>query len=253
MMRAILVALLLLPVAAVAAPVAVSETIIEVVARRPVKSGPLRVTLLEKPRAAFFGSEQMRLYYKISNAGKKADVFLKVRLGLKSHYWSLATHEDLSAREIETSVIADATGDLWAGQEVRVQVVARDGRGRQASSKSFAVTLPQRFFLHPLARDIGRVRSAMINREMTAQAGQAQIADLSLFARNSNADTTVLAALRQIYWRLDQEKNGDGVYELMWLVANDLEGLRRLSVNDLRQKLDRTLSERDIPIPAQNE
>jgi hypothetical protein len=39
----------------------------------------------------------------------------------------------------------------------------------------------------------------------------------------------------------------------MWLVANDLEGLRRLSVNDLRQKLDRTLSERDIPIPAQNE
>ncbi len=253
MIRAILVAFLLQSSVALAAdPPPVPETIIEVVARRPVKIGPLKVTVLEKPRSAYFGGEQLRLYYKVSNAAQKADIFLKVRLGLKSHYWPIATHDDLSAREIETSLLADATGDVWAGQEVRVQVVARDGRGRRAISKSFLVTLPQRFFLHPLARDISRVRSAMINREITASAGQAQIADLSLFAQNSNANSTVLAALRQIYWRLDQEKSGDGVYELMWLVANDLEGLRRLSVNDLRSKLDRTLSERDIPIPVQN-
>jgi hypothetical protein len=220
---------------------------IEIVAKRKVKPGQLKIRFLERPRPPQFGSEQLRIWYKVSNAGDTAQVVLRIRQGLQAHDWPIATHDDLTALELETSTLADVTGDLFAGQDVRMSLLVRDGRGRTATSKSFNATVPPRFFLHPLAREIATVRRELVNHEIAMAEAKQRIAQISAAATEAKAETTVLAALRQTYWRMEYDKSVDATFDLMWLIANHLEDSRRLSLAGLSAQLDHALSEQDIP------
>ncbi len=230
-----------------AKPVTSPLTIV-VVAPRKVKPGPLSVKLLERPRPPQYGSENLRIFYRLSNAGESAQVFLRIRQGLQMHEWPLSIHEDLTGQETESTTLVDVTGDSFAGQDVRMSLVARDGRGRTAKSKSYDATVPQRFFLHPVAREIARIRSGLINREITVTEATERLAQLSEAARGANLESTVLAAIRQSYWRLHYDKSPESTFELMWLTANHMENSRRLSVVTLADQLDHALSEKDIPM-----
>lgn len=224
---------------------------IEIVAKRKVKPGPLRIKLMDRPRPPQFGSENLRISYRVSNAIEGAQVFLRIRQGLQTHEWPLATHEDLTGSELETTTLVDVTGDTFAGQDVRVSLAVRDARGRTATSRSADTTVPQRFFLHPLSRQIASIRTGLINTDITVAEAKARLAELSEAARNANIDTTVQAALRQSYWRLEYDKSAAATFDLLWLTANHLESSRRLSVTTLAEQLDHTLSEKDIPMLPQ--
>jgi Domain of unknown function (DUF4175) len=223
-------------------------TPIEIVARRRVKPGRLKIQLLERPRPPQFGSENLRVWYRLGNASEHADVSLRIRQGLQSRTWPIARHDDLTAQELESTTLADVTEDVFAGQDVRMSLVVRDGRGRVAASKSFNATVPQRFFLHPLGREIAGVRKDMIARVLTRAEAKARVVQLSAAAVDARVDTTVLAALRQTYWRLEYDASADAAFDLMWLIANHLEDSRRLSLAGLSNHLDHALSEQDIPL-----
>jgi hypothetical protein len=234
--------------AAATDPAAGDAGAIVIVAKRKAKPGQLKIQVIDRPRPPQYGSEQLRLSYRISNASAGTKTVLRIRQGLQSHLWVLADHGELTAQELETSILVDVTGDLFAGQDVRMSLLARDANGRSATSKSFYATVPQRFFLHPLAREIAAVRMGLISHDIQVAEAKTRISQISAAAAGDRIDTTVLAALRQIFWRMEYDKSPEGAFELMWLTANHLEDSRRLSLTGLAEHLDHAFSEQDIPL-----
>jgi Domain of unknown function (DUF4175) len=232
-----------------AQPETAPETI-EVVAKRKVKPGRLQISLLDRPRPPQFGSENLRIWYRVRNASGNAQVFLHVRQGLQSRKWPIAIHDDLEGAEIETTALVDVTEDFFAGQDVKMSLVVVDGRQRTASSRSHMALLPQKFFLHPFAREVARIRSGLINRQLTAEQAKVQIADLGEAAQNANLNVTIVTALRQSYWRLSHNASDPSIASLLWLIANHMEDSRRLTVLHVEKKLEQILSEKDQLLPV---
>lgn len=56
------------------------------------------------------------------------------------------------ARDIKRISFEDLTASRWAGQPVRIQLVATDAAGHRTESDAIDFTLPERIFFHPVAR-----------------------------------------------------------------------------------------------------
>nr|WP_283949963.1 TIGR02302 family protein [Roseicella aquatilis] len=131
-----------------------------------------------------------------------------------------------NAKQARGAATPDLSAHPWAGLEVQVRLLAKDGAGQEGASDSAPLTLPERSFNHPVAkRLIALRRNLSLAPEQRAPARQ----ELDAIAAAPEAfehDTGTYLALRSARSRLIMDRRAEAVPEvqqLLWEVALALE------------------------------
>ncbi|MBL6928571.1 MAG: DUF4175 family protein [Rhodospirillales bacterium] len=142
--------------------------------------------------------------------------------------------------------VRDLTAHLWAGSAVRLQLVARDAAGQSARTDAVDLILPERAFLHPVARAIVAERKKLADATRAVRAEVS--AGLDAIARTPQGfkhDTVVFLALSLAQSRLRYDARDraiDAVAELLWETALRLEdGGLSIAERNLRRAEDRLM------------
>ncbi len=163
----------------------------------------------------------LRLGYRLRDDHGVSSLSLRVRHGKDARDVDLETRVPPG----RGSVFADLTPHPFAGKTVQLMFVATDGAGLEGVSPPIRITLPERRFANPLAREIVGVRADLL--EGDPRPGIAR--RLSALAAEHSAyqdDLGVFAGLRSAAWRLvhDTRKDARGsIAALLWDIATDLE------------------------------
>lgn len=196
------------------------------------------------PRVALTGApvvtatQALRLTYRI------ADDFGPVR-------WFVQLTHDGEIREFipptppmagEGVVFMDFTPDPWAGQAVRLRLVAVDAAGNRGSSEAIGVRLPERQFSHPFAQRIMLIRRELLRQPSAkALAGQ-RLTEAAVDLDAYGGKFSIFAGLRAAHWRLRYDQDDPrawSVARLLWDVALAVEGGEQgQQLTDLRSSLD---------------
>ena len=145
-------------------------------------------------------------------------------------------------REISTH---DLTAHPWAGLPVAIQLEAADDREQVGKSGIVEMTLPERIFIHPVARAIIEERKKLVTPTLAVR--EEVINTLAEIARQPAAffdDTVVFLALRIAQGRLVFERTTQGVasvQRLLWDIALRIEdgelSLARRELMEVQKKL----------------
>ena len=160
----------------------------------------------------------------------------------------------INPQRVEGDGFRDLTPHPWAGLPVWIKLVARDARGQAGVSKTMAFTLPERSFLHPVARAIVAERKRLAkdptaNHEAVAHA----LGQIARQPAKYNHDMVVFMALNLAARRLRKEWTGDalaGLQQLLWETALRIEdGKISIAERQLRraQQALRDALARDAP------
>ena len=120
----------------------------------------------------------------------------------------------------------DLSAHPWAGLEVELQLTARDGAGQFGTSERVTLTLPERSFNHPVARQVIAVRRAL---SLDPTAREAALRGLDAIAAAPEAfeeDAGTYLALRSARHRLIRDRRAVAVDEaqaILWEIALALE------------------------------
>jgi uncharacterized protein (TIGR02302 family) len=159
----------------------------------------------------------------------------------------------LNMKESAGTGYRDLTPHPWAGLEVLVQLIARDGRGQQGMSGAISVTLPERIFNHPVARAVIEQRKKLAaDRGATRDKVSAELLRLAQDADAYDEDIVVFMALMAASRRLTNDAGDtlESLQKLMWDTALRIEdGKLSLASRELR-RLQQELMEalaRDAP------
>ncbi len=132
------------------------------------------------------------------------------------------------AKQVKQVDFQDLTPLAWAGLPVEVQLVATDAAGHVAQSAKALYTLPERDFLHPLARALGMARKRLLqqpdehSRETTAN----MMAGMARQTGSYRGDAVVMMALCTAAVRLVLGREDDTiakVADVMWQTAARIE------------------------------
>ncbi len=133
----------------------------------------------------------------------------------------------------------------WAGHEVELVLVATDEIGQKSASVLHAFELPERFFHHPVAREIAKQRKAFaVDRDLAGETASV-LHRLSREPETYLSEVDVHLALVTGALRLDysagRESTADDVIGLMWEVALAVEegplAFAEQRVRDLQQRI----------------
>lgn len=157
-----------------------------------------------------------------------------------------------SLRAIRETSFHDLTAHPWAGLEVTIQVVARDGAGQPAVTDSVDITLPERYFRHPVARALVLLRKKLIFNPDSREEVWDDLVNLATIPGAFNNDSVVILALRTMTSRL---RSDDGlgaledVQKTLWETALRIEdgqlSLAEKRMRELQQKLMDALNRKD--------
>ena len=120
----------------------------------------------------------------------------------------------------------DLSAHPWAGLPVRARILARDGAGQEGASEALELTLPERSFTHPVARELVALRKSLSLDPQARRPVRDSLDGLSVRPEAFEHDTTTFLALRVARFRLMRERNQQAVEEaqaLMWQTAVALE------------------------------
>ena len=122
--------------------------------------------------------------------------------------------------------LADLTSHPWAGLPVEATLVAQDGAGHQGRSAPASLTLPERRFLHPMARALQSVRRQLALNP--AERGQAMVDLLALSGVDDVWQTDIggLLVLDATIGLLHRDRTAaaiDEAQDRLWLLALRLE------------------------------
>jgi len=122
----------------------------------------------------------------------------------------------------------DLTFLPWAGSTVEIQLEAQDAAGNTGSSGRIKVSLPKRFFSHPLALTLVEQREKLLRQpDISTRSESAGImAGIARETANSKGDTLIFMALRTGAVRLVLDQNSEAVRDvsrLMWQAAVRIE------------------------------
>ncbi len=67
-----------------------------------------------------------------------------------------------NARSLDEKAMLDFTRHRWAGLSVIARLIARDGTGQQATTKTVSLILPDKLFVNPMAKAIAEQRTLLI-------------------------------------------------------------------------------------------
>ena len=140
----------------------------------------------------------------------------------------------------------DLTAHPWAGLPVVIQLTAADAIGQQGISNALTITLPEREFTHPIARQLIALRKQLVRVPDDTQTIVSALAAIGSQPGRYGEDFTVHLALRVAASRLVNDKTPAGlasVQQLLWDTALHIEdGGLSLAERELRE-LQRRLQE----------
>jgi hypothetical protein len=148
----------------------------------------------------------------------------------------------------------DLSSHPWAGLEVQVQLLARDGAGQEGRSEAATLTLPERAFSHPVAQALIALRKALSLDPTKRREAQIELDRLSDSPEAFEHDATTFLALRSARHRLARDRRPDAVgeaQETMWETALALEEGRaertaralEQAIAELREQLEQAMRE----------
>ncbi|NKC33938.1 TIGR02302 family protein [Falsiroseomonas selenitidurans] len=167
----------------------------------------------------------------------------------------------MQPRQASGTAGPDLSAHPWAGLEVRLQLIARDGAGQEGRSQAATLLLPERGFTHPVAQALIAQRKAL---SLDPEARAPVWAALDALAEAPDAfehDTITFLALRSARHRLELDSRPEAVPEVqetLWETALALEEGRadrtaralEQARADLREALEQAM--RDQQERAQN-
>jgi len=156
-----------------------------------------------------------------------------------------------------------ATPDLsahpWAGLEVQVRLLARDGAGQEGASETATLTLPERSFNHPVAKRLIAVRKALSLDPTRRSPARRELEDIAAAPEAFEHDVATYLAIRAARSRLITDRRPDAVAEvqdLLWEVALALEEGRdartQRALAQAREQLRQALDEAERNPEANN-
>lgn len=218
----------------------------EITVTAPRRTPPLRIALLQEPRPAWFGSEQLRFAYRLE--GGRAPLTLKVQLRNRWQTRDIVLGD--AASTPGDVALVEASSNRWAGEIVSARLIAIDAAGRRASSRSYPLALPRKTFLNPLAQRLADFRQGLIDGSTDLATTLDQLDGLRLSAEFNDADRSIISKLRLAHLYLSERRSIDAGIDLLWVTALDLESSTRISVADLAIRFDSTLRAlRYAPVP----
>ncbi len=160
------------------------------------------------------------------------------------------------AATVQSSSFHDLTPHPWAGRKVLVRLQAVDALGQTGESDSVIVTLPERVFTHPVAREIIAARKDLDQGQPPREVASA-LGKIAQFPGRFDDNTTVFLGLRASsyrLWRNTDEAALTSVRDLLWDIAlrldqGDLPGAERdlrAAQEALQEALARNADEAEI-------
>lgn len=154
-----------------------------------------------------------------------AEVRLKARPQAPAHVIEIGLPggQPRSARGIAGP---DLSAHPWAGLEVLVTLVARDGAAQEGRSDAAALVLPERSFTHPVAQALIALRKALSLEPAARPEARRELDRLANAPEAFEHDTTTYLALRSARHRLTRDRRPEAVgeaQEMMWETALALE------------------------------
>ncbi|MDO9487688.1 MAG: DUF4175 family protein, partial [Sphingomonadaceae bacterium] len=149
---------------------------------------------------------------------------------------------DGAASSGKGAAFADLTADPFAGEVVALRLLARDGGGQTGQSPVMMLRLPERRFLHPVAREVIAVRKKLIRDPSDREPVSETLTDIATAPDRYGGDLAVFAGLRAAAMRLifdTDDSRALSVVRLLWDIAVDLEdrGASR-AMADMRSAMD---------------
>jgi len=271
-----------------------AEATVSVGERLAIRSGsrelvawPIRVVVDSPPIAAFSsapttaGRSFLQVGYAASDDYGVSDVTLVIQSpdGKPSPEGEAEVRKPLplsvlGATTVTGRAVDDLTAHAWAGQRVLMYLEAEDAAGQTGSSPVIDAVLPERRFLHPVAKEIVAQRKRLVDLTdqviaevsgglLSIAAAPAHFADdfvvsLSLAVARSrlayDRRPSVLASVRTLLWntalRIEEgavpiaEQDLRNARQRLWEVLrrdSDIEEIERL-FDELQQVLDRYLA-----------
>ncbi len=157
-----------------------------------------------------------------------------------------------SVKMIKETSYHDLTAHPWAGMDVTIQVVARDGAGQPAVTDPQEITLPERRFRHPVARALVMLRKKLVLDPESREDVWDDVVNLGTIPGAFNNDTVVFLALQNVARRLRDDDSLaaiNDVQKTMWETALRLEdgqlSLAEKRMRELQKKLMEALNRKD--------
>ncbi len=153
--------------------------------------------------------------------------------------------------------IHDLTEHAWAGAKVAMTLVARDEAGNEGHSEPFEFTLPQRYFVKPLAKALIEQRRILALDANQKPLVLAALDALTIAPEKFTPDAGVYLGLRSIYFDLARARSDDQLREVvarLWDMATQIEDgnvskaeqALRQAQEALRQALERGASDQEL-------
>ena len=133
----------------------------------------------------------------------------------------------------------DLTAHPWAGLEVTVEIQGTDEIGQIGRSTPLEMTLPERLFTHPVAREIVEQRKRLAASADNLDSVATAIRDIATQPQRYGDDLGVFLGLKVAHSRLRSHGQGEenqSVMRLLWEIALHLEdGDVTLTAEQLRE------------------
>lgn len=136
----------------------------------------------------------------------------------------------------------DLTPSRFAGQKVNLRLVAIDHANNRGVSQPVRMALPERHFVHPVARQIIIIRKQLFVEYPDYQRIARALDEVSQNLKAYDGNYTVFAALRSAVWRLrnnNPEEQTQSLIDWLWQISINLDKKSQgPSLTDLRQQFD---------------
>lgn len=148
----------------------------------------------------------------------------------------------------------DLTPHPWAGLTVQGRLIAIDNAGNHGFSQAIAISIPERVFIHPVARAIIEQRKRLVQGGADAAEPVADaLTEIAQWPQTFGGDTGVFLALRTATARLmlspHHQGRRDSVVDLLWSTALHLEmgdlPLAKMNLRQAQEELARALADPD--------
>ena len=130
-------------------------------------------------------------------------------------------------REMRGPAFYNVMAHPWAGMDAELVLTAVDMIGQSRDSEVYGFTMPERFFLNPVARRLGDQRKllAVDSAKMaeTAQVLEGISRDPPSYLDDVGVHLALVTGARRLAWDPDRERARDAVVALMWDTAVSVE------------------------------
>lgn len=189
-------------------------------------------------KPAVTATSALRIAYRLEDDHGAAALMLELARGNERRRMTL----EPTARPGAGVAFADLTPDPWAGEDVTLRLLARDGAGQIGHSPELRVILPERQFNHPVARTIIAARKQLLRAPERREPIAQRLTELAADPESFGHDFAVFSGLRAATWRLayaHEDPKALSTARLLWDIAVDLDdnGATR-AMDELRRVMD---------------